>query len=413
MTALPESQQDDDALDRLCVLFSLGEAVEKLVRLQQVLGRQRLFVDFRDRESGYAGVIDPLLHVLNEQAETLSRNSARIFSLIRGELSDEAQRIALAGIVQAVINVVLTLHELLVLLPRETPEPQVFRVLRGCFKDEWQNTSVIMTNTLSSYEYRIEDVLEKLEDIGQHELTRYRGLLKGFTRAGSVLAQAFVDRRNPLAWPVLAHEYGHALDEARGISNRLVYGEAAVDHTSSKAFQVKWVSEVFADFVAARVLGPASQMPILLLEMTRPSLPQALDEARSHPPTRLRLRLVREYMKRGDVTMDEFERVFAAYEFDYARKLAALDGAERETKTKLEETIGTFLQDKSAAIASEVDSLRVRSFGRTQLENASELRKKSGSSIFLNLFPALYQERTDIIRTEIFGRTQSCCRAGL
>jgi hypothetical protein len=50
-----------------------------LVRLQQVLGRQRLFVDARDKQSGsgYAGVIDPLLLVLTEQAETLGRNSAR------------------------------------------------------------------------------------------------------------------------------------------------------------------------------------------------------------------------------------------------------------------------------------------------------------------------------------------------
>jgi hypothetical protein len=361
----------------LHVLISLAEAVEKLVRLQQVLGRHRLFVDVRDKESGYAGVIDPLLVVLDGQAETLIRNSARISSLIRGEALGEEQRIALAGIVQAVINVVLTLHELLVLLPREAPEPQVFRVLRDCFTSEWRNTSVIMTNALSSYEYRIEDVLEKLEDIGQYELTRYKGLLKGFTRAGSVLAQAFVDRSNPLSWPVLAHEYGHALDEARGISRRLVLGsEAVADHTPNNEFKVKWVSEVLADFIAARVLGPVSQLPILLLEMTRPSLPKGLDEVRSHPPASLRLRLVREYMEHLGAAADEFERVFAVYEFDYARKLAALDAAERKAKDQQEETIGTFLRSKSAAIASEVDSLDVRSFGEQQLGNARELEKK-------------------------------------
>jgi hypothetical protein len=117
-------------------------------------------------------VIDPLLLVLSGQAETLARNSVRISTLLRGEALEEEQRIALAGIIQAVINVVLTLHELLVLLPREAPEPQVFRALRDCFGGEWRNTSVIMTNALSSYEYRIEDVLEKLEDIGQYEVTR-------------------------------------------------------------------------------------------------------------------------------------------------------------------------------------------------------------------------------------------------
>jgi hypothetical protein len=211
MMAKPESQGNDEALERRLNLYLLGEAVEKLVRLQQVLTRQQVFVGAERKESEYAGVINPLLQVLDDQAERLNINSARIASFVRGETLDEEQQTALVGIIQTVINVVLTLHELLVLLPREAPEPQVFLVLEGCFGDEWQETSVIMTNALSSYEYRIEDVLEKLEDIGQHDLTQMRSLLKGFTRAGSVLAQAFVDRDNPLAWAVLAHEYGHAL----------------------------------------------------------------------------------------------------------------------------------------------------------------------------------------------------------
>jgi len=331
MMAKPESHDNNEALERRRVLYLLGEGVEKLVRLRQVLARQQVFVRAEHKESEYANVISPLLHVLADQAERLSINSDRIASFISGKSSEE-QRTALAGIIQTVINVVLTLHELLVLLPREAPEPQVFLVLQDCFKDEWRHTSVIMTNALSSYEYRIEDVLEKLEDIGQHELIHWRGLLKGFTRAGSVLAQAFVDRDNPLSWAVLAHEYGHALDEARGISRQIVHGDQAVaEKDSKKDPQVKWISEVFADFVAARVLGPASQIPVLLLEMSRP-LARASDEAQTHPPTSLRLGLVREYLKQLNVGVDDFEKVFEVYEFDYAQKLLALDHGTREEK---------------------------------------------------------------------------------
>ena len=61
------------------------------------------------------------------------------------------------------INVVQVLHEILILLPRETVEPQVFLVLQDCFKEEWQPTPVIMNNALTSYEYRIEDVLISLK----------------------------------------------------------------------------------------------------------------------------------------------------------------------------------------------------------------------------------------------------------
>jgi hypothetical protein len=382
MKAKPETQENNDALERWRIIYLLAEAVEKLVRLQQVLVRQQVFVEADHKESGYAGVINPLLLVLSDQAERLSINAARIASFVRGEALGEEQRTALAGIIQTVINVVLTLHELLVLLPREAPEPQVFLMLRDCFKDKWQDdTSVIMTNALISYEYRIVDVLEKLEDIGQHELTQLRCLLKGVTRASSVLAQAFVDRDNPLAWAVLAHEYGHALDEAQGISRQIVHGDQAdTKKDTKKDPQVKWISEVFADFVAARVLGPASQMPVLLIEMTRP-LARASNEAQSHPPASLRLRLVREYLKQLDVSMDDFEKIFAIYEFDYAQKLLALDRGEQEEKDKFGEVVGTFLRSHFEAVASKVNSLGLRPFKNRQLEHAKTLQKKLESDL--------------------------------
>ena len=210
--------QSKEALERRRVLYLLGTAVEKLLRLRAILARQRTFVEANNKQSEYSGVIAPLDGELEEQAEVLNRNSPRIASFLRNGPLDEKEKAALPGILQKVINVVLGLHEVLILLPRETVEPQVFQVLQDCFGEEWQHSSVIMTNALTSYEYRIEDVLENLKDLGQNELTHWKGLLKGFTRSGSVLAQAFVDRDNPLAWSVLAHEYGHALDEAQGIS---------------------------------------------------------------------------------------------------------------------------------------------------------------------------------------------------
>jgi hypothetical protein len=117
-------------------------------------------------------------------------------------------------------------------------------------------------------------------------------------------------------------------------------------------------------------------VPFVLLEITRPSLPKGFEEVKSHPPANLRLTLVREYLKHLDVATENFDQVFSVYEFDYARKFQVLDGGEREAKDRLEEPIRTFLRSSFAAIAAEVDSLGLRSFGRQELENAKQLEKK-------------------------------------
>jgi hypothetical protein len=379
MMANPELHENNEALERRRVLYLLGEAVEKLVRLRQVLARQRIFVEAGREKPEYPSVIDPLFEAVEKQSETLAINSARIASFLRRQPLREGEGVALPGILQKVINVVLGLHEALILLPRETVEPQVFHVLQDCFKEEWKPTPVIMTNALTSYEYRIEDVLDKL-DIGQHALEEWRRLLKGFTRRGSILAQAFADRDNPLAWAVLSHEYGHALD--RGISKPIVYGDKKVEkEIADRDPKVKWVSEIFADFVAARVFGPASQIPILLLEMSRPSLVRVRDEAPSHPPTTVRLGLVREYMKGRKVSTDGFEEVFELYSFDYARKLAELGEKERSTRKEVERMVGHFLRPHVKALAARVSSLKLRPLGDQQLDHARELQKKLQSDL--------------------------------
>src|ERR1700690_1433510 len=107
MMANPESQGNDEALERRRVLYLLGEAVEKLVRLQNVLARQKVFVEAGRREAEYASVIDPLLKAVKEQSERLTINSARVASFLRKAAPDEAQRTALAAIIQRVIDVVL------------------------------------------------------------------------------------------------------------------------------------------------------------------------------------------------------------------------------------------------------------------------------------------------------------------
>jgi hypothetical protein len=116
-------------------------------------------------------------------------------------------------------------------------------------------------------------------------------------------------------------------------------------------------------------------MPVLLIEMARP-LAKASSEAQSHPPAGLRLGLVRDYLRQLDVGMDDFEKIFAIYEFDYARKLQALDRREQDEKDTFGEVVGEFLRSNFEAVASKVNSLGLRPFKNGQLEHAKQLQKK-------------------------------------
>lgn len=371
----PNNQLTSELLERRRILILIAEAVEKLLRVRRILNRQRAYVEARGKKSEYAGVIDPLLSALDERSRLLARNGPRIAAFLSGKRLDRNESTALPAILQTVIDVALGLHEVRILLPREAVEPQVFHMLRGSFKNVWNDSSIVTTNALEAYEYRVEDVLANLRDIGQHGLSRWRDLLKGFTPAGSVLAQAFIDKDNPLAWPALAHEYGHAIDDEGKICRRILRGELNAEHFSpeTRDIEVKWTSEIFADFVAARVLGPISQIPILLLEMSRPSLVGIRDEAPAHPPTTVRLALVREFLGDPSMTANKFEDIFEIYNFDYSQKFAKLGEKERSLRKEVEKMVDN-LKAHIESVAEKVNSLEVSEFGPQQMGNASRLQ---------------------------------------
>src|SRR5437762_1570545 len=338
MSDKPKRRPASSGLERRRLLFLLAEALEKLSRLHRILERQRTLVEAEYKRSEYTNVIDTLVNVLASFTQLLTQNSRRIAAFLKSETPSETQAKIVYGVIRKVIDPVLKIHELLVLLPRETAEPQVFFMLGDCFgrKGRRLPASVILTNLLSSYEYRVEDVLRT--EMSQQELPDLKAALQGFKPGGSVLGLAFADRDNPLSWAVLAHEYGHAIDDTRDIAYQIVHGKKPTAGRTADDWnlKVKWTSEVFADFVAARVLGPASLIPILFVEMARARLntPPADRQFLSHPPTPVRLRLTREYLAAMHVSTADFEEVFEVYEFDYARKLRALGRKEQDNKER-------------------------------------------------------------------------------
>ena len=71
-------------------------------------------------------------------------------------------------------------------------------------------------------------------------------------------------------------------------------------------------------------------MPILFVEMLTLQLKKIERISSGHPPTPLRVRLVCDYLKSLNVSTADFEPVFKVYEFDYDRKLKAMEKRARQ-----------------------------------------------------------------------------------
>jgi hypothetical protein len=378
MPRTPEVRRIDSKVERRRFLYVLGEALERAHRLGQILERQRVFVRAEHSQEQSTSALDTLADYLDKHRQNLTDNSGRIASLIRGKKLNEGEQSAVIGAVEILIVGLLHVHELLLLLPRETAKPQASFLLRDCSGRKDLKLSIVLTNLLSAYEYRFEDVLEKV-NIEQTE----RALL---TQGGNVLCQAFADKDNPLAWAVLAHEYGHTLNDSGTISQEIVFGKGVNKRSEPKGnLKLEWpayiVAETVADFVAAYMLGPASLIPILFVEMMQPTLRRVKKISAGHPPTPLRVRLVLQYLKSLGVSAGGFEPVFDAYELDYSRKLQDMEEGERKKVEVMGKEAKKLLSPLVNMIATKIDSLGLRRFTESNAANARTLRKTLASRL--------------------------------
>ena len=139
-------------------------------------------------------------------------------------------------------------------------------------------------------------------------------------------------------------------------------------------------------------------MPILFVEMMYPRLKKVEGNSAGHPPTPLRVQLVRDYLKSLGVSTSDFEPVFEAYELDYDRKLGEMEKQHREGIETLGKDADQLLSEKAKAIGAKVNSLVPQCFAQENVENARSLkatlaspqpissrRRKSEKEIFTEL----------------------------
>jgi len=146
----------------LCYL--LGASLEKLLRIERILKRQH-----RALQREYHNVLDLFEAATTSFKSLLSENSSVSRKLLNGEAVSDLQRFALTGVLQNVVRFFYGIHELLVFLPREAVEREVFFALGSRFGKDWEQTdpSIILTSMYNAFEYRFEDVIRNVDVLQQ------------------------------------------------------------------------------------------------------------------------------------------------------------------------------------------------------------------------------------------------------
>src|SRR5271165_3801857 len=155
MSGTPEVRRVDSELERRRFLYVLGEALERVHRLRQILKRQQVFIRAQHpTQSRPTSALDTLLSHLDKHRQNLLDNSGLVASRIRGEPLNDGEREGVETAVDVLIKGLLQVHELLLLLPREAAKPQASFLLRDCSGRKDLKLSIVLTNMLIAYEYR-------------------------------------------------------------------------------------------------------------------------------------------------------------------------------------------------------------------------------------------------------------------
>lgn len=246
----------------------------------------------------------------------------------------------------------VTIHELLVNLPPQPVAAEAVDTLRFSFGDFYktESPSIVLGSLLNAAEFDFVQLLKRdAPDISEILLEE---------QTNTVLQLAMCDSDSPLAWALLGHELGHAIDKAHGISERVAQIKELREHEYAR----DWCAEFCADLIAAEVLGPAPILAVLNLEYCL--CPLIIDEIHSgsptHPPARSRLAVVSDFLNKKYEKEDFLKDERASFDraWEYSLLVSTPDEKEREETRKNAELVHRHLIVPLAqAVGEEVSQL--------------------------------------------------------
>jgi hypothetical protein len=246
-----------------------------------------------------------------------------------------------------------TIHSLCAYLPSQPINPETVAVLEATFGEIYgqQNPSILPVTVFNALEF---DWLKLVEE----ELPDLREIVPNLSSKKPVLQLAASDRDSPSAWPVLAHEMGHALDNEKSIS-RNVANDFVKDKTSGAyEFVSNWAAELCADLIAAEALGPASILALVGYEYcVAPQVPIHL-ASHSHPTTLWRLQVVGAHLQ-DKYDVDHLRRETALYRiaWRYSVQRAGASLPSQDTHDKI--IFNSIVRPLAKALSARVKTLGI------------------------------------------------------
>lgn len=205
-----------------------------------------------------------LISAMQRALENLERKTIESLAQPWQELPDEVERRAAIDTLWSTLGKFsgefATIHETLVLLPGERVSPELGFTLQRSFGDLFTEymPSTVLGSIFNAFEFDLVKIWkQRLVDITDIFLPGEEIV---------VLQLAICETDSPLAYAVLGHELGHAIDSRHQISDTIAPEVVPDPDTDLFGTVKKWCGELCADIVAARAMGPAPLLSLLSME---------------------------------------------------------------------------------------------------------------------------------------------------
>ena len=254
-----------------------------------------------DAERRLVYFLDTLLHEVSERE---IRRAKRMLS--PSDLIDGGENDATRFLILAAYHMDILLSETEV-FPRQRPPLEVYDFLESTFPE------------VSTKGWELAVVLWPVHNFGvdpdlAERLKKALGWMPPQPPKHVVLYLAEIERNNPIMWALLAHEMGHALDEAKKIGETILGSEAAGQIEESP----RWIAELVADTIAIRVLGPAYFCAFASLTLLDNNPTYYSD---SHPALHKRLEMLKQELERMGVLEKETRETVDGYHQLIAKRI--------------------------------------------------------------------------------------------
>lgn len=325
-----------------------------------------------------------LLHEVNEHE---IKRATRILSFPKPNEEEESDARELLILAAAHMDVLLSETEV---FPRQRPLLEVYDFLEKAFPEVLTNGWELAVVLWPIYNFGTDpDLTERLK--------KALDWMPEQPPKHVVLYLAEIERNNPTMWTLLAHEMGHALDEAKKIGETILGTEA----DDQIGMPPRWITELVADTIAVRVLGPAYFCAFASLAL--------LDDdpthySHSHPALYKRMQMLKQELERmGVLEKETRETIEAFYQLVTERIKDELPRADREYRwdhvfSRVREAVNKEVEEvhkfseidrkesealagllgKGIPISSFVDEKRCRSINEEAKQLLHDLRKTTG-----------------------------------